>query len=452
MPTSSAQNARKPAVIYPLKSTEIALQNFLLAHYERAIRAPQVRSRPFVLLLDPASVCQLQCPVCPTGLENAGRVGQGLTRYRKRTLMSMALFDQVLEELGDYLFYVHLYNWGEPLLNKQLTQFIRKLVDRDIVVDTSTNLSFPMTDRALMELIESGIHRIEASIDGFSQETYSRYRVKGRFELARDNLLRLAALRDQFGYTTQIAWTFLVFRFNEHEIEPTRRFCEEHGIEFVPREAALFETMREEFLPSHRTGESLEGFFEQRQRPFDPETIARRPDLSCAWHYFYSIVNADGSVSPCCVPWESWWDFGMVEPGKTSFASIWNGADLRASRQDVAGKQLLGQLQHSGEAAGLQRVDDFVRKGTICQGCQMQPAILDLYSNRADRIVHQYATHLAGTYPLLDRGFELVRAAHQEQAFVQWYVQYQEALLHPKTSMVTRWKQAIGQLGQKLFS
>ncbi len=405
--------------LLPRKKTRSAFDNFLLAHYERALRVERVRSRPFVLLLDPTSVCQLQCPMCPTGLENAGRVGHNRTKYRARCMLSRPLFDAILAELGEVLYFVHLYNWGEPLLNKDLTYFIRELVRRDIAVDTNTNLSLPLSDQSIDELIDSGIDRIEASIDGFSQETYERYRIKGRFELARDNLVRLAAARDRLGRHTQIVWNFLVFRFNEAEIEPTRRFCEDRGIEFVRRDAALSEDLRAEFLPSYRKGEILEGFNEQREKPFDPAAIAKRPEQSCGWHYYYSVINADGSVSPCCAPWEDDWDFGSVKPGSTRFADIWNGAALQASRRDVAGHHLLARLKDSGELASIAKVDDFVRKGTICEGCQMPLPMLDLYSNRAELVVPHYFQTLGGSDASLDRAFELVHS--RPEAFVKHY-------------------------------
>ncbi len=403
----------------PHKKTRFAYDNFLLAHYERALRVEQVKSRPFALLLDPASVCQLQCPMCPTGLENAGKVGHGRTAYRPRGLLSRAIFDAVLAELGDTLFFVHLYNWGEPLLNRDLTYFIRELVRRDIAVDTNTNLSLPLSDAFVDELIDSGIARIEASIDGFSQASYGRYRVKGRFELARDNLLRLAAARDRLGRDTEIVWNFLVFRFNEDEIEPARRFCADHGIEFVRRESAVSEALRADFLPTYREGEILEDFFDQQAKPFDPESIASRPEQSCGWHYFYSVVNADGSVSPCCAPWESDWDFGFVEAGRTGFTDIWNSPALQASRHDVAGHHLLAKLQSSGALSSIATVGDFVRQGTLCEGCQFPLPMLDLYSNRADLIVAHYAKNMTGKDAFLDRAFELVRS--QPEAFVRHY-------------------------------
>jgi len=409
-----------PLYEVPRKTNRLAYDNFLLAHYERAVRKIKVNSRPFLLLLDPSSLCQLQCPMCPTGLENAGSVGYGRRYYRNpRKLLSRDIFNTVIDELGDVLFFVHLYNWGEPLLNSNLVYFIQELALRDIVVVTNTNLSLSLADHAIDALIDSGIARIEASIDGFSQASYGRYRVKGHFELARDNLVRLAAARDRMGKDVRIVWNFLVFRFNETEIEPARRFCEDHGIMFVRREAAISEALRKEFLPSYREGERLEGFFEQRQHLFHPRSILQRPDKSCAWHYYYSIVNADGSVSPCCSPWESDWDIGSIVPGATTFADIWNSKYLKTSRYDVSGRYLIEKLRHKGVLKNIITVDDFVRTGTICQGCQMPISMLDLYSSWIEGIVEYYKKIKWKFNSRYDKAFSLVY--HNKDAFVEYY-------------------------------
>ena len=391
------------------RTNQAALENFLLAHYERQLGAVRVRSTPFLLLLDPSSVCQLQCPMCPTGLENAKQVRHGRARYRKRGMMARELFDAILDELGGNLFFVHLYNWGEPLLNPELGYFIRQLSERGITTDTNTNLSLPLSDRAIDELAASGIDRIEASIDGFSQESYGRYRIKGRFELARDNLVRLARARDRLNSPLQLAWNYLVFRFNEHEIEAARAFCDDHGIEFVRREAAISEMMREEFLPTYRAGETLGGFFEHRQQAFDPAEIESRGKASCAWHYFYSVVNSDGSVSPCCAPWEDDWDFGTVEPGRRGFLEIWNNTRYRRARGDVSGHRLLAWLRGTGQLGLVRSNEDFVRLGTLCEGCLMPPSMMDLYSHRADLVVAHYEQNLAQQYPDLSEAFASVR-------------------------------------------
>ena len=427
--------------IRPHRTERAAFENFLLAHHERQTGVLEVQSRPFMLLLDPASTCQLQCPMCPTGLENAKQMPEGRKRYRQRTLLGRELFDAVLAELGDSLFFVHLYNWGEPLLNRDLTYFIHALAERGIATDTNTNLSLQLTDEAIDALVLSGIDRIEASIDGFSQESYGRYRIKGRFELAQDNLLRLARARDRLGSKLEVVWNYLVFRFNEHEVEAARDFCAANGIEFVRREASISPELREEFLPTYRAGESLGGFNERCREPFVPAEIEARTPGSCAWHYWYSIVNADGSVSPCCAPWEDDWDMGTVAPGGAACGDIWNNDMFKRARADVAGHRLLEQLRQSGELSSVHTVGDFVRKGNICEGCQMPMPMLELYSHRADLVVEHFASQAAHLYPDLAPLFGQVRS--DPAAFSSSYAARLSPAVLPVSAPPPGWKKRL---------
>ena len=61
--------------------------------------AKKVASRPFLLLLDPSSLCRLKCLICPTGLGNAGKVDLAGIFYRASlNLLSSDISDTVLAE------------------------------------------------------------------------------------------------------------------------------------------------------------------------------------------------------------------------------------------------------------------------------------------------------------------------------------------------------------------
>ena len=237
------------------KSNPSAFQNFLLAKYERFTGQVINQSSPYFLLIDPSSVCQLRCPFCPTGIENAAKKEGRPLRLRNRTMMTPELFDNLIEELGENLFYVLFYNWGEPLFNKHLPEFIRKAKSYHIHTEIHTNLSFQFTDAQIENLLSSGIDEIDASIDGFSQQSYQTYRQGGDFNLAKSNLERMAKTRERLGLQTDLIWNFLVFSFNEHEIEDCRKYCDEIGIRFNRRDAFIIISEKPDWLPSYRKHE-----------------------------------------------------------------------------------------------------------------------------------------------------------------------------------------------------
>src|SRR5436190_14442940 len=107
------------------KKNRSAFLNFLRAKYEAYTGKIQVQSLPYYLCLDPSDICQLRCPTCPTGMENESRHnadGRKVVYRETRSLLSGDLFDSVLEELGEQLFLIMFYNYGEPLLNKRLPE------------------------------------------------------------------------------------------------------------------------------------------------------------------------------------------------------------------------------------------------------------------------------------------------------------------------------------------
>src|SRR5262249_22830215 len=231
-----------------------------------------------------------------------------------------------------------------------LPEFVAKASAREIVTEIHTNLSLPLSDERIEELLSSGLDYLNVSIDGFSQETYERHRVGGNLALVKSNLERIVAARQRLGVDTHIYYNFLVFSFNEHEIPAARAYCTRLGIEFNARDAFIH---RPDWLPSYRKNErpavipedaALPEEYRTRRgnatvgwSPTLPIQTARGPS-ACGWHYGYSVVTAGGPVAPCCAVAKEEHDFGRVTPGLVRFGDVWNNDRYRAARADFAGK------------------------------------------------------------------------------------------------------------------
>jgi MoaA/NifB/PqqE/SkfB family radical SAM enzyme len=390
------------------KAHRAPFENFLRSKYEMWTGEVLVRSHPYYLVLDPTSHCQLRCPSCPTGVENASRKTGGTVRMRERTVLDAGLYDALLDEVGEYLFLIMFYNWGEPLLNRNLPNLIRKASARDICTEIHSNLSLKLSDEYIEDLLTAGLDTIAGSIDGFSQETYQIYRQGGRFETAKRNLERLIAKRDHLGLKTEIIWNFLVFAFNEHEIEATRRYCDDIGAIFNRREAFI---SNPDWLPSYRRQErDRQVVAELSWRPaIDPAAAGSN---ACAWHYGYSAINANGTVSPCCFPWEEAHDFGVIDPGESSFAEVWNNDHFRKSRAAFAGKTVKGLEQLT----------------TLCLECPFGSGIQNLYSGLDGNVAAQFGRVLRGTDAALDQAFDLLG---DRQKFVEFYQRVMKSKRRP---------------------
>ena len=106
---------------------------------------------------------------------------------REKGMMSLDLFKRTIDEMGRYLVRLHLYNWGEPLLNKDVYEMIGYAHKHHIVTCVSTNFTV-FSEAAAEKMIASGLDEIILSVDGASQETYEKYRIGGDFNKVVENI------------------------------------------------------------------------------------------------------------------------------------------------------------------------------------------------------------------------------------------------------------------------
>jgi len=383
------------------KTHRQAFSNFLHSKYEMYRGEVAVRSYPYYLTLEPSDRCQLRCPTCVTGIENQLRADhRAETVFRQaRKSLTHELLDSLLAELGQYLYLIVFYNFGEPLLNKDLPALIRKAKAYDIETDINTNLSVRLSDERIEELLTSGLDYLYASVDGFSQRTYQIHRVGGDLELVKGNLERIARKRDELHLSTSITFNFLVFSFNEHEIPAAQQYCDQLGIHFNRRDAFIHDPT---WLPSYRRHEKAW---------IVPDAVSLPPDFShtvngvniawsplpdpgesrpprCAWHYGFSAVSAGGKVSPCCAVPDQKNDFGEVVPGSVTFADVWNNERYRRSRADFG----------DGPSDGLPT--------TVCTHCPVPKFVHHMYSLHDYKVIATARSTLDRTDPLA-RAFDL---------------------------------------------
>ncbi len=329
---------REVAAIAPPFKRPRAYWNWALANVSMALRMSRLRARPLKLTFDPTNQCQLECPLCPTGLR---------IQDREPGRADLQIFQRLMEEVGDYVFFIDFYNWGEPLLNKQLEPMLRLAADRGIVTYISTNLSLPLPDERLKALLTSGVSEIIVSIDGASQETYGAYRRQGKFDLAFENLRRLMAWKREIGLSRPVViWRFYVFRFNEHEIERARQLAAEIGVDRIVFATPFLDEGRFPLSAEDRQAmttwaSTLDEF--NRYQPDHPEYEDPRSKQThhrrCDWHYVSTAINPDGGVSPCCAVFEKGNDFGSLAGG-SSYMAVVNNERFTAIRDRFAGRRI----------------------------------------------------------------------------------------------------------------
>jgi radical SAM protein with 4Fe4S-binding SPASM domain len=318
-----------------------AYANWLLSNYEMWRRTTTIKAKPLKLTVDLTNSCQLRCPLCPTGLQ---------AHDRDATLYSLEQFTKLMEDVGDYVFFIDFYNWGEPLNNKNFDKYVEVAKRYNVSTEISSNFSFKLSDDRIRRLVESGLNEIIVSMDGTTQETYEQYRRKGQIDLVQDNIRRFIKLRTELGRTSPvITWRYLVFGFNEHEIEDAKVMSKDLGVDKIMFFPAFLD--EDNYFPTTDVDKIT---IVDTWVPADPEykmyDVSKTGKLishhdkapflkRCDWHYMSAAINADGSVAPCCVAFKKEDDFGNLDDDGSSYMSVVNNEKYRGIRAKFAGKE-----------------------------------------------------------------------------------------------------------------
>jgi MoaA/NifB/PqqE/SkfB family radical SAM enzyme len=316
------------------------LRNLLQVMLDVRLRRTVARGKPYVLILETTNICNLQCPFCLTG--------KGVSGGREKRHMSFEEAKAILDDVAGTAYFLQLYTWGEPLLNKETLKVIDYAKTLDLYVMLSTN-GTAMNAAYCRQLVESGLDYLMIAIDGTSAETYAQYRRGGDHGKVMDNLRTLLAERlAQQRKRPFVEWQFIVFRHNEHEVEAAEASAYALGVDkFTPLPAYVED---EAWLPKDSR---------YRAEPFNPERL-----VNCDRPWTHLNVRADGGMAPCCYEFFKKDDFGNLR--EQPFAALWNNTLFQESRK------LIGQFTRTG------RMDE---SALICHGCLksgMRPSFFEI--------------------------------------------------------------------------
>lgn len=278
----------------------------------------RVSHYPVAGYIEPATVGNLKCPSCPTGIN---------APVRDRSLLPYERFCTLLDEWGEYLYQLYMYNWGEPLLNKDIARMVEYAAVQGIEVHASSNLSVNMTLDDARRIVKSGLGTLKVGIDGLSQEVYEKYRRKGKLDKVLANVKMIAQAKKEFGMKTPIlVVSYHVFEHNEHELPFMKNFLLECGIDIVNFASAFLPVSEDYGVRGPKKYKQFD-VREQYEKKIPADAATRK----CSWLWFAMVHNPNGTVSPCCGITHEEDDFGKVSEG-IGVLDVFNSPRYLASR------------------------------------------------------------------------------------------------------------------------
>ena len=280
---------------------------------------------PNSVRLEACSICQLRCPLCPTGkgINKIGPVGWGYLKFRD--------FKKFVDG-NPQIHKIELSNWGEIFLNPQLGRIIKYAYERKIslTADNGVNLN-SATDSVLESLVKYQFKSLTVSLDGASSRTYQFYRRGGNFNRVLQNIKKINSFKEKYqSIYPKLTWQFIIMGHNEKELPQARQMAERLkmnfrcklnwnssfspivDVEYVKKESGLGVISREEFR-------------QKKEREYL---------LACSQFWLSPQINWDGKLLGCCI--NQWGDFGNVF--KKGFKNC-----LESQRYIYAKEMLLGK-------------------------------------------------------------------------------------------------------------
>ncbi len=173
---------------------------------------------PSRMYIECTAACNISCTEACCAPET------GITRTRQAGMLDFDLFRRVVDEAGPSLGRIDFFNYGEAFLHKRAVEMCEYIKSRfpHIYLYTSTN-GLALSEEQARRLVHSGIDEVTFSIDGATQESYVKYRQRGRFDVAIRNLRAMAEEKRASGRDLPfLNWRYILFVWNDSDEEMAR--------------------------------------------------------------------------------------------------------------------------------------------------------------------------------------------------------------------------------------
>jgi len=305
---------------------------------------------------------------------------------RDSALMDPGLFRSLVEDLHSMgTRRIKLIGRGEPLLNPGCSEMVREVKARKMSCSLTTNGA--LLSEALAEgMVQTGLDEIEVSLNAATEETYKRIHAGSKgMKRVTDGIRFLVRSREKHGKKApRIVISFAVHALNWREVEEMVSLGSELAVDAVAFRQTLFYPSIHNLRLEPEAVQALANKLkkaERRARSAGLQTnvrsflpVARQlgrdhtPDTnvetSCYAGWYFSMILADGTVSPCCQCMRT---HGNIR--ERSFAEIWRSEEYQRFREQARNLPAQGRPL----------------KGCRCHDCALSP-----HNEAFHRAVHFY--------------------------------------------------------------
>ena len=255
--------------------------------------------------IENTNVCNAKCVMCPRDQQT-----------RAQGYMEFSLYEKLIREVAehrDQVKRVHMHNYGEPLLDKELPRRIRlakELGIKHVYFVTNASLLSPEKSR---ELIESGLDEFKISFYGTDKATYNATMKGLDFDRTIQNVKDFLRIRKELGSTKpRVVIQYLPQATNKGQVDAFQQT-------FSP-------------LIDRTVGDTLNIFslhnFGGARSSMRNEGVCS----ICTYPWRTMVILHNGNVALCCLDFNGVQIMGNAK--EMSIKELWNSDRYRKTRED----------------------------------------------------------------------------------------------------------------------
>lgn len=268
---------------------------------------------PFLIYIDPSSLCNFKCQFCPMGYK------QNLEKLNyERKILDFNLFKKIIDELNDFtdnLKVLRMNKVGEPLMNKKIIEMVKyaKQSGKVNYIDFATNAGL-LTNEISLGLVESGLDRLNISIEGVNNEQYLKY-CNAKVDLTSmvEKIKFLYEHKKNTEIVIKIPSNYISKEDQKVFMEMFGNYCDRIFVENLTSIWPNFEI--------NKVSNVLD--IEEKSQYSE---YAKDKNI-CSYIFYSMVINADGTVSACCPDWEQKLIIGDLKA--QTLKEIWNSSKLK---------------------------------------------------------------------------------------------------------------------------
>ncbi len=220
-------------------------------------------------------------------------------------------------------------------LNPDLSDIVKLARTYNVLLTAENGVNANYLPDALAEdLVRYRFGSISCSINGASNVTYARYHVGGNFETVIEHCRTIQWYKQKYRSPfPRMQWQYIVFGYNEHEIEKARSLAVQLGMSFLLRlnVSHTYEPLVDSASVSRYVWgkiASRKAYYQRVGSPFWAKRV-------CSLLWNSPQINWDGRVFGCCLNY--WGDFGSV--AENSLEAVLSSPLIQRTRRMLLGEQ-----------------------------------------------------------------------------------------------------------------